>query len=231
MTQALLEFSDLTGGYGDTLVVRELASHVPAARVLGVLGRNGVGKTTLLRLLMGYLEPRRGRILWSGRDVLGTPPFARVNMGMGYAPQEAVVFDTLSVLDNLTLHRRSRSTDVYAPYFEAFPRIKERLRQEAGSLSGGEKKIVSFTRALAGGSRLVLLDEPTEGVQQENIARMVELIRWRRAQGDAFIIVEQNLGFLAEVMDDIVVLDHGRCVLQGNAADYARDELERYLMV
>ncbi|WHZ11029.1 MAG: branched-chain amino acid transport ATP-binding protein LivF [Burkholderiaceae bacterium] len=172
----LLRFENLAGGYGDTAVLRGLDGGVAPARTLGVLGRNGVGKTTLLRLLMGYNRPFSGTVHWRDRDLARLPPFARRRIGISYAPQESVVFDELTVFDNLTLHRTSRVLDDYARYFDAFPRLAQRLRQLAGSLSGGEKKLVSFVRVLAESSPLTLLDEPTEGVQQENIAIMAALV-------------------------------------------------------
>lgn len=231
MPGELLRFEQLTGGYGDTTVLRGVSGSVAAARCLGVLGRNGVGKSTLLRLLTGGLTPFSGRATWQGGDLAGLPMFRRNRLGISYAPQESVVFDDLSVLDNLTLHRASRSIDGYARYFEAFPRLRERLRQRAGTLSGGEKKLLSFVRVLAERKPLAILDEPTEGVQQENIAHMAELVRARKAEGGAFVIVEQNLWFLEAVMDSVLVLDHGQAVAQGPADSFGRERLEAFMQV
>jgi len=227
----LLRFSRLRGGYGDTTVLKGIDGGVREGQTLGILGRNGVGKTTLMRLLTGYLQPSSGEISWKGMDYSRLAPFKRSRLGLAYSPQEQVVFDELSVADNLILHLDSRDMSRYAPYLQAFPRLKERLRQRAGTLSGGEKKLLAFVRVLAEGKPLSLLDEPTEGVQQENIDLMASLLRQRAAQGAAFIIVEQNLEFLRQVMDSLLVLDHGQCVAQGRAAEFDRARLAGFLHV
>lgn len=227
----LLAFTRLTGGYGDTVVLRGISGEVCEGQVLGVLGRNGVGKTTLLRLLMGYLQPANGAIHWCGQALADMPTHARRAAGIGYAPQEGLVFDHLSVQDNLTLHRNNRNLGVYDELFNSFPGVTERLRQPAGNLSGGERKLVSFCRVLAERTPLTLIDEPSEGVQQENLDRMIRLLQKRRAQGAAFIIVEQNLNFLLAIMQQVLVLDHGECVLSGEADQVSRAALAQHLMV
>lgn len=227
----LLQIESLSGGYGDTIVLRDVGAQVTAGTVLGVLGRNGVGKTTLMRLLMGYLKPFRGRVLFQERELGDSAPHERSRAGIAYAPQEAIVFDSLSVRENLTLHRRQRTLDDHGELFETFPRVRERLGQTAGILSGGEKKLVSFVRTMAQAAPLTLLDEPTEGVQQENIDRMAAWIRRRRQQGGAFVVVEQNLGFLLGIMDQVLVLDHGQVVRSGDAASFSRETLEGHLRV
>ncbi len=227
----LLAFDGLAGGYGDTVVLRDVSGEVRAGEAMGVLGRNGVGKTTLLRLLMGYLQPRAGSLRWQGRPLAPLPVHSRRRAGISYAPQEGLVFDQLSVQDNLTLHRPDRRLDAYEELFAAFPRVAERLRQPAGKLSGGEKKLVSFCRVLAEASPLTLLDEPSEGVQQENLDHMIRLLQGRRAAGAAFIIVEQNLGFLLATMQQVLALDHGECVLTGPVGQLSHETLERCLAV
>lgn len=229
--QELLRFAGLKGGYGDTTVLRGVDGSVQDGQTLAILGRNGVGKTTLMRLLTGYLQPFSGEVAWKGKAYGRLAPFKRSRLGLAYSPQEGVVFDELSVADNLVLHLDSRDLSRYAPYLEAFPRLRERLRQRAGTLSGGEKKLLAFVRVLAEGKPLSLLDEPTEGVQQENIDLMAMLLRQRAAQGAAFIIVEQNLGFLQQVMDTLLVLDHGQCVAQGPAVEFDRTRLAGFLHV
>jgi len=199
--------------------------------VLGILGRNGVGKTTLLRLLMGYLAPVAGSVRLRGQALGAMATHARQRLGMAYAPQEGLVFDPLSVRENLTLHRADRSLAPYEELLAAFPRLAERLEQRAGTLSGGEKKLLSFCRAIADAAPLTLLDEPSEGVQQENLDRMSRFIRQRQSQGAAFVIVEQNLAFLVATMEHALVLDHGECVLSGPAADLPRSALEAHLSV
>src|SRR5699024_2157267 len=126
---------------------------------------------------MGYLTPFSGHVLWKQRPLTTQAPFVRNRLGIAYSPQEGVVFDDLTVLDNLTLHLRKRNLDQYQNYFKAFPRLQERIHQRAGTLSGGEKKILAFTRVLAEQKPLALFDEPTEGVQQENIDLMATLIQ------------------------------------------------------
>lgn len=226
-----LEFQDLVCGYGDTMVVRGVSGRVGPGQVLGVLGRNGVGKSTLVRALTGFLPVRQGRVSWMGQDLAGAPAHTRLQRGMAYAPQENVVFGELSVAENLWLHRGSPDLAVYGAYFEAFPKIHERLGQRAGALSGGERKLLSFVRTLGSAAALSVFDEPTEGVQPENIERMADCVRRRQAQGASFLIVEQNLSFLAAVADQVLVLDHGECVLQGAMAALGRERLEAHLVV
>ena len=141
------------------------------------------------------------------------------------------MFGELSVAENLWLHLRDRNFARYAACLQAFPRLGERLRQRAGSLSGGERKLLSFTRTIGLAAPLSLLDEPTEGVQPENIEHMVRLLRDRLAAGAGFIVVEQNLAFIAAIADDVLVLDHGEVVLRGPLADLGRAQLEAHLAV
>jgi len=226
------KFENIVCGYGDTMVLRRVSGRVAPGRVLGILGRNGVGKTTLLRALAGFLPLASGQVHWAGRDLQGVPPHRRLAEGIAYAPQEEVVFAELSVAENLWLHLPERQGDRYAPLLAQFPRLAERMAQRAGSLSGGERKLLSFARTLGLRADLSMLDEPTEGVQPENIERMATLLRHRRdEEGAAFIVVEQNLSFLMSVADDVLVLDHGDCVLQGPLASFGRDALEAHLVV
>ncbi|MEJ8846646.1 ABC transporter ATP-binding protein [Variovorax rhizosphaerae] len=227
----LLQFNDIVCGYGDAMVLRGLSGAVAGGRVLGVLGRNGVGKTTLMRALAGFLPLRQGAVSLGGRDLARVLPHQRLALGMAYAPQEDIVFGDLSVEENLWLHLPDRNPDRYAACLELFSRLVERMNQRAGSLSGGERKLLSFTRTLGLRAALSILDEPSEGVQPENIDRMAQLVRARKAQGAAFVIVEQNLAFLQAVADDLIAIDHGECLLAGEAATFSRETLEAHLMV
>jgi ABC-type branched-subunit amino acid transport system ATPase component len=205
----LLSIENLTGGYGEIVIVTGLSLSLSQGQALCVTGRNGVGKSTLVRLVTGALRPASGRVVFEGADLTFAPAHGRARQGMGYAPQEGVVFDTLSVAENLTLHHRDRSLDRYHDLFAMFPRLPDRLGQRAGTLSGGEKKILSFCRALAEDTRLVILDEPTEGVQPENIALMAEAINRAKDAGRGFLIVEQNLSLVEAVADQAALMHHG----------------------
>ena len=178
-----LEFSGLAGGYGDVVVVRGIAGAVAAGEVLCVIGRNGVGKSTLLKLLFGQLPCRAGSVRFEGRAIDAVESARRRALGISYCPQERPVFDDLSVRDNLTLMRADRSLDAFAPFFARFPILERRLEQHAGTLSGGEKKILSFVRGLSEAQPLLLLDEPSEGVQWENIVHMAALIDAAKGDG------------------------------------------------
>ncbi|MES2532952.1 MAG: ATP-binding cassette domain-containing protein [Pseudomonadota bacterium] len=226
-----LTFDDLSAGYGDTTVLRHVSGAVRAGEVLCVLGRNGVGKTTLMRALAGFLPLMGGRVAFGPLDLARRPPHARLSAGIAYGPQEDIVFTELSVGDNLRLHLPDGDLARYARYFDAFPRLKERTAQRAGSLSGGERKLLAFTRTLALEAPVSLLDEPTEGVQPENIDRMSRLVRLRAEAGARFVIVEQNLSFVLQTADQVLLLDHGAVVAGGPIAQFPREALEDHLAV
>ncbi|MEZ5738823.1 MAG: ATP-binding cassette domain-containing protein [Burkholderiaceae bacterium] len=231
MSGTLLQVRRLCGGYGDTRVLRDIDVAVSAGQVLGVIGRNGVGKTTLARLLAGALPLQSGDLHWAGRSLTASDQVAMRRLGIGYGPQENGVFDTLSVADNLALTGVSAKDPQALAVLALFPRLRERWAQQAGTMSGGERKILSFVRCLIEPTRLVILDEPTEGVQQENIDLMAQRIEQQSRLGRAFIIMEQNLGLVQRVCDQVIGLDQGRVVLRGDAATLSRDDLLAVLRV
>jgi urea transport system ATP-binding protein len=231
VTGGRLVFEAITGGYGSTTIIRGLNGAAYSGQVLCVLGRNGVGKSTLLKLLFGYLPCRDGRVLLDGKPISQIDPSARHRSGMTYCPQERPVFDDLSVRDNLTLMRASRQIAAFRSYFNRFPILERRLAQRAGTLSGGEKKILSFVRGLAEDQPIVLLDEPSEGVQWENIVHMIEVIAEKKAAGTAFVIVEQNLAFAERIADHYLIMDQGRAVLEGSSSAINRDLILGHLHV
>jgi urea transport system ATP-binding protein len=228
---ACLAFENLTGGYGSTTIVRDLSGAAAAGEVLCVLGRNGVGKSTLMKLLFGYLPCRVGRVLLHGKSVDGLDPAARRRLGMTFCPQERPVFDDLSVHDNLTLMRNNRYLSPFRSYFARFPILERRLTQHAGTLSGGEKKILSFVRGLAEDQPVVLLDEPSEGVQWENILHMDACIAEKKAAGAAFIVVEQNLAFAERIADRYLIVDQGRAILEGTRSTIDRERVLAHMHV
>jgi branched-chain amino acid transport system ATP-binding protein len=231
VTPPAFEFAGVTGGYGTSVVVRALAGAVTGGEALCVLGRNGVGKSTLLKLLYGFLPLLAGEIRCRGADIRGLDPAGRSRLGIALCPQERIVFDDLSVRDNLMLMHPRRRLDDLEPYFRRFPRLGERLGQRAGTLSGGERKLLSFVRAFAEAKPVMLLDEPSEGVQKENLGHMTELIAARKTAGTAFVIVEQNLALVDAVADRYLVLDQGRAVLSGDRHSVTRDAVVAHLRI
>jgi urea transport system ATP-binding protein len=231
MSASRLAFESITGGYGSTTIVRDLSGSAVAGEALCVLGRNGVGKSTLMKLLFGYLPCWNGQVLLDGEPIHPLDPSARHHAGLSYCPQERPVFDDLSVRDNLTLMRASRRLTPFRRYFDRFPILERRLSQHAGTLSGGEKKMLSFVRGLAEDRPVVLLDEPSEGVQWESILHMEALIAEKKAAGTAFIVVEQNLAFAERIADRYLVMDQGRAMLEGSRAEIDRSHVLAHLHV
>ena len=230
MKAKMLDIKGLSGGYNDLIVVRGISLHVSEGETVSVTGRNGVGKTTLMRLLSGSL-PCSGRVVnFLGTDMINLAEHKRFALGISYAPQERIIFDDLSVEDNLTLHYQDTDLNRYDSYFEKFPRLRDRLKQRAGTLSGGEKKLLSFTRAVAEPTSLVLLDEPTEGVQSDNIELMAQIISDEKNKGRGFLIVDQNLTFLENITDTIHLMDHGEQIYQANGVNF-RTEIESRISI
>lgn len=225
MNGILLDVEDLAGGYGDVTVIRSFSGCTREGEVSFVTGRNGVGKSTLMKLIAGHLPPAGGRVMFWGEDMSAVSAHRRRHAGLGYAPQEEIVFSELTVAENLTLQYANRSLDRYRQLFTQFSFLGGRLSQKAGTLSGGEKKVLSFCRALAEDTQAVILDEPTEGVQPENIARMSALIKEQTKGGRGFLIVEQNLNVIEELGDQLYLLDHGECVFSARNGPGLRDEL------
>lgn len=230
MTLPRLDFSGLVGGYGSSMILRGIGATLMPGEAMFVLGRNGVGKSTLMKLLMGFLPCHEGSIRLDGREITRLPPAERRRHGISYAPQERVVFDELGVEENLFLMAPPDAAARIAALDAHFPLLRRRRQQRAGTLSGGEKKILSFVRCAIEDHGLVLLDEPTEGVQAENIERMEAVIREQRAAGIAFVIVEQNLALAERLADRWLVIDRGQ-IVQSGAGRLNRDAVLAHIQV
>ncbi len=225
-----LEISHVDAGYGRSQVLFDVNVSIPWRGGVAVLGRNGAGKTTLMKAIVGELALTNGDMKFDGRDISRSQTEERVRMGIGYVPQEHSVFARLSVRDNLAVgalynHDGSAIDRVLA----IFPKLAQRLDQPAGTLSGGERKMLAIGRAMLGDPKLLLLDEPTEGVWVGVIEEITERLM-ALAKEIAVVIVEQHLDLALRVADYAYVLDRGRVALQGAAGDVRNDkELLRYL--
>lgn len=222
MTSPVFQFEKIKGGYGETEIIHGISGAVEAGQTLGIFGRNGVGKTTLVKLLSGTLKSTSGSVNHKGQEISSLKGHARRTHGIGYLPQTGMVFDGLTVRENLSLANSKRSID---PYFDLFPRLAERQDQLAGSMSGGERKILGFVRTMLEDTSVIILDEPSEGVQPENILNMQTCIDRRKSEGAAFILVEQNLTMLIALSDQYLGIESGRVTYENTKEESSRDEL------
>src|SRR5438034_5390081 len=230
----MLRVAGLNQYYGGSHILRDVAFDVPSAACTALIGRNGVGKTTLLRCLMGLLPIRSGEIAFDGRSISNLPPYERAALGIGYVPQGRDIFPRLSVFENLQmgLATRSRSARIPEFVFEMFPVLKEMLGRRGGDLSGGQQQQLAIGRALAMRPRLLILDEPTEGIQPSIIKDIERAIRSLVAAGDiAILLVEQYYDFAKSLADHYVVLSRGEVVARGLGANMDRDNVRAHLAV
>jgi branched-chain amino acid transport system ATP-binding protein len=211
----MLDVQGLRTGYGRIPILNGVGFSVDEGEFIGILGHNGMGKTTLLRALMGFLPATSGRVQFAGQDVTTLEPYRRARLGLAYVPQGRDIFPGLSVYDNLRMgcikQPAGGETETIAEVLEEFPRLKTLLDRSGGALSGGEQQLLAIARCLCGGPRLVLLDEPTEGIQPSIIDEIVETLqRLRDNRGLTMILVEQNLDFIAALSQRILVIQKGR---------------------
>ena len=218
-----LVLEGVSAGYTDTVVLEDVSLTVPHGGTLTVLGRNGVGKTTLLATVMGHTTLRGGRISFEGREVSHLPIHRRAIGGIGYVPQGREIFPSLTVEENLTVGRRPGDWTLERVY-GLFPRLSERRRNMGTHLSGGEQQMLAVGRALMGNPRLLLLDEPLEGLAPVIIDMLVKAFeQLRQAEGLTIVLVEQYARIALEFADDAIVLDRGRIVYNGSSQPLRND--------
>jgi len=214
----MLELHGVTAGYGDTTVLWDVSLRVGRGEAVALLGRNGMGKTTTLRAIMGLNPARGGRIVFKDTDVTRLPPFEIARLGIGYAPEGAQLFAPLTVLQN-----RARWPEQLERVFQLFPRLAERRSQLAGSLSGGEQQMLGIGRALVGGDELLVLDEPTEGLAPTVVTAIVDALRILKGQGYTVLLVEQNVQTAFAVAERAYVLEKGRVTHASSTEDLRQD--------
>jgi urea transport system ATP-binding protein len=230
----MLAVHGLNQYYGGSHILRELSFEVPAGKVTALLGRNGVGKTTLLRTLMGLVPAASGTIRFDAADLTRAAPYERVRAGIGYVPQGREIFPRLSVAENLELGlaTKPRGTRVPERVFEMFPVLRQMLRRRGGDLSGGQQQQLAIGRALAMGPRLLVLDEPTEGIQPSIIKDIARAIRALAETGEmAILLVEQYYDFARSLADQYLVMERGEIVARGRGAEMDSDGVKALLSV
>jgi len=232
MTEPLIALDNVRAGYGPAVVLDGVSFELPERGSLAVLGRNGVGKSTLLLTIMGYTQVGRGRILWRGEDITRQPPHRRARAGIGWVAQEREIFSSLTVEENLTVAARDGRWDLRAVY-DLFPRIAERRRNLGNQLSGGEQQMLAIARTLMGNPAIILLDEPSEGLSPLIVDEIARLLHRLRDMGATILLAEQNMDFCLEVASDVAIIDKGQIVYRGPAAGLRADQaiVQRYLAV
>ena len=224
MPDPMLELSGVTAGYGRTMVLFDVDVSVPAGGGAAVMGHNGAGKTTLLRVAVGLVPVRSGRVLLDGEDVTRLPPNRRVKRGLGYVPQGQLCFPQMTTLENLQLVSTVRSE--IDEVLDTFPALADLLSRPAGLLSGGQRQQLAIARTLLTQPRLLILDEPTEGIQPNVVAEIEQVIVDLTRRGDlTVLLVEQHVGFALRSTDSYYVLESGRITGSGEGGEDALDEV------
>ena len=224
MASSLLSLSDVRAGYGAGIVLDGVTFDLLERGSLALLGRNGVGKSTLILTIMGMTQIMRGRILWRGEDITQQPPHRRARAGIGWVAQEREIFSTLTVEENLTVAARPGQWELKSVY-ELFPRLAERRRNFGNQLSGGEQQMLAIARALMTNPALLLLDEPLEGLAPIIVEELAAAIRRRTSEGsNAFILVEQHADIALSLTEAALVIERGRIVHSGPSAALLADQ-------
>lgn len=237
MTEPLLQIQDLTTCYGESRILRDVDLQVQGGQMVCLIGRNGVGKTTLLKTIMGLIRPQRGRIRLAGQDLLALPPHRRARAGIGYVPQGREIIPRLTVRDNLRLGLEARPGGLARhdrpdpQVFDLFPVLATMLERRGGDLSGGQQQQLAMARALQGRPRLLLLDEPTEGIQPNVVADIENAVRRIMDQtGVSVLLVEQHLHFVRQA-HTYYAMQKGGIVASGPTADLSQAVINRFLSV
>src|ERR1700676_966890 len=223
-----LSLTNVHAFYGDSHILHGVSFSLPSGGVLALLGRNGAGKTTCISTIIGFLRPRDGEIRLFGEPIGGLSPERISHLGIGLIPQGRRIFPSLTVRENLIVAQQ-RESSTERPWnveriYDLFPSLRERHAQFAGTLSGGEQQMLAIGRALMGNPRVLLLDEPSEGLAPLIVAEVGRTIRLLKEEGQSIVLVEQNRQLALDVADQVVILNTGRCVFTGPAGDVLNDE-------
>ncbi|CAN5277849.1 urea ABC transporter ATP-binding subunit UrtE [soil metagenome] len=230
----MLEFTGVSVGYGRTAVVHDIDLVVPAGGAVGVMGHNGAGKTTLLRAAVGLLPVKAGRILIAGEDVTKMRPNQRIKRGLGYVPQGQQCFPQLTTMENLRLvaDGRARGRELVSEALDTFPALTELLSRKAGLLSGGQRQQLAIARTLVTEPRMLILDEPTEGIQPNVVQEIESVITGLTQRGDlSVLLVEQHVGFALRATNYYYVLESGRITSQGDGGPDATEAVRAAMAV
>lgn len=231
----MLAIDGLESGYGGSGVLRGVRMEIRPGQVVCLMGRNGVGKTTLMKTIMGLIRAASGSITFEGRNLTRAAPYERARAGIGYVPQGREIFSQLTVEENLLLGLeagRSLRGGIPDTVFRMFPVLRDMQRRKGGDLSGGQQQQLAIGRALASGPRLLLLDEPTEGIQPSIVQDIEQAIETVKAGGQtAILLVEQSLEFASRIADYTYIMDKGTIVAEGRSSSFTREHLQRHLAV
>ncbi|MDF2960972.1 MAG: urtE [Paenibacillus sp.] len=232
---AMLSIRELEAGYGESMILRNVNLQIEPGQVVCLMGRNGVGKTTLMKTIMGLIKPKRGTISYDGRDITAATPDRRAKGGIGYVPQGRDIFPQLTVEENLLLGLEAssiRKSSIPDTVYEMFPVLKEMIRRKGGDLSGGQQQQLSIARALVAEPKLLLLDEPMEGIQPSIVMEIEHVIETIKASKQmSVLLVEQSLTFATSIADYYYVLDKGTIVAEGSSSALSEDQVKKHLAV
>jgi branched-chain amino acid transport system ATP-binding protein len=223
----VLAVEEVFTSYGLSQVLFGVSLEVAAGECVCLLGRNGVGKTTTMRSIMGLTPPRQGRVMWKGRDVSGRQPYQIADLGIGFVPEDRRIFADLTVWENLDVAARRRGgTTAWTleRVFDLFPKLRELVDRQGGFLSGGEQQMLTIARTLMGNPELLLLDEPSEGLAPLVVDHLKEQIARLKQDGLTILLAEQNVDFCLHLADRVYVLEKGRIRYEGTAASFREDE-------
>lgn len=230
----MLNVTNINQYYGGSHILRDVSLRASLGKITVILGRNGVGKTTLLKSLMGLVPIRTGAIEFDGKPIHNATPYERARSGIGFVPQGREIFGRLTVQENLAmgLAYKSASTPIPSELFDLFPVLKQMLQRRGGDLSGGQQQQLAIARALAAGPKLLILDEPTEGIQPNIIKDIGRVIRRLADRGDmAIVLVEQYFDFAQELADDYVVMQRGAVLARGLGANMEIDGVRQLVAI
>jgi urea transport system ATP-binding protein len=234
MTQSILSIDKLGVSIGGSRILREVSLDLSAHHVFCLMGRNGVGKTTTLKSVIGLYKPSSGRVLFEGRDISRMPPEERARAGIGYVPQGRGIFPHLTVAENLligAIAKGKKAKEALDRVYSLFPIIKDFLSRKGGMLSGGQQQQLAIGRALLTEPKLLILDEPTEGIQPNIIDQISDAIKLLRKEAMTILLVEQYLEFCKELADNFAILDRGSVVVQGSVEELTDIVVRQHLTV